>query len=119
MAKEKIFENKVKSFITSEEGWFIKYWAGSSFTKTGIPDILACINGRFYGIEVKAENGKPSLLQLINLRKIRDAGGIALLLYPQDLYHGFWNLVHEDVFGDKWYAYNIKLQEEWFKKLNS
>lgn len=56
--------------------------AGSQFTKAGVPDILACINGYFVGIEVKAQHGKPSELQLYNIDKIRKAGGFAFVLYP-------------------------------------
>lgn len=59
----------------------MKYFA-NSFTKSGIPDILACVNGYFVGIEVKAQNGKPSELQLYNVRKIHEAGGFAMILYP-------------------------------------
>lgn len=82
MAAEKTFENKIKKFLESEGCWFIKYWAGSQFTKAGIPDILACVNGYFVAIEVKAQNGRPSELQLYNIQKIRDAGGFAMVLYP-------------------------------------
>lgn len=53
-------------------------------TKSGIPDILACVNGHFVAIEVKAQNGKPSDLQLYNVKKIREAGGVAIILYPDD-----------------------------------
>ena len=54
----------------------------NSFTKVGIPDILACVNGYFVGIEIKAQNGKPTKLQLYNVKKIRKAGGFAMILYP-------------------------------------
>jgi hypothetical protein len=33
-------------------------------------------------VEVKAKNGKPSELQLYNIEQIKKAGGIALVLYP-------------------------------------
>lgn len=82
MAAEKNFENKIKQFLKDKGAWFIKYWAGGQFTKTGIPDILACVNGYFVAIEVKGPNGKPSELQLYNIDKIRKAGGIAVVLYP-------------------------------------
>lgn len=59
----------------------MKYFA-NSFTKVGIPDILACVNGYFVGIEIKAQKGKPSELQLYNVKKIREAGGFAMILYP-------------------------------------
>lgn len=82
MAAEKQFENKIKAFLKEQGTWFIKYWAGSKFTKDGVPDILCCINGYFVAIEVKAQNGKPSPLQLYNIREIRKAGGFAFVLYP-------------------------------------
>lgn len=82
MAAEKNFENKIKAFLKEQGVWQIKYWAGSQFTKSGIPDILSCVNGYFVAIEVKAPNGKPSELQLYTIKKIREAGGFAFVLYP-------------------------------------
>lgn len=78
---EKRFENTVKQFLSDEGAYFVKYFANRN-TKAGIPDILACVNGYFLGIEVKAQRGKPSELQIYHCRKIREAGGIALILYP-------------------------------------
>lgn len=114
MAQEKNFENKLKTYLKAQGAWFIKYWAGSAFTKEGIPDILACINGRFYGIEVKGPTGKPKLTQLVNLTKIRHAGGIGLLLYPND-FDEFKKFV--EVGNDIWYKQNISKQNNWYKKL--
>ena len=100
MAAEKNFENKIKKFLKDNGCWFLKYWAGAEYTKSGIPDILACVNGYFVGIEVKAPNGKPSELQLYNLREIEKAGGYGILLYPKQwddfkkfitmLSHDYW-----------------------------
>lgn len=87
MAQEKQFENKVKSFLKQQGFWFIKYWGGAAFTQAGVPDILACVSGVFFGIELKAENGKPSDLQLYNLRQIEKAGGVGVLLYPKEFEH--------------------------------
>lgn len=84
MAAEKNFENKIKGFLKDTGCWFLKYWGGAAYTKSGIPDILACCNGKFLAIEVKAPHGKPSELQLYNLKKIDEAGGFAILLYPTD-----------------------------------
>lgn len=57
---------------------------GGQFTRAGVPDLLVCCNGRFLGVEIKAENGKPSELQEYHQRLIEAAGGIALILYPKD-----------------------------------
>lgn len=82
MGAEKQFENRIKMFLEGRGAWFIKYWAGAAFTKSGVPDILACVNGYFVAIEVKAPNGKASDLQLYNIHKIKAAGGFAFVLYP-------------------------------------
>lgn len=79
---EKIFENKIKKFLKESDCYFLKYWGGGVFTQTGVPDILACCNGYFLGIEVKATQGKPSQLQLHHIEEIKAAGGFAMVLYP-------------------------------------
>ena len=79
---EKLFENKIKKFLEEQNCWYLKYWAGSQFTKNGVPDLLICCNSRFIAVEVKAENGKVAELQKWNIRKIQEAGGIAMVLYP-------------------------------------
>lgn len=84
MATEKNFENRIKGFLKEQDCYFIKYWGGGEFTKAGVPDILCCCNGRFIGIEVKAPKGKPSALQIHNLKKIDESGGLGVLLYPKD-----------------------------------
>ena len=81
--REKTFENKIKAFLNSIGAYYIKTH-GARFSKVGTPDILACINGYFVAVEVKAENGKPSELQLYHLEQIENAGGLAFLLYPKD-----------------------------------
>ena len=82
MSNEKAFENKIKAFLKSKGAYFIKTH-GDRFSRVGTPDILACVNGHFVAVEVKAENGKPSELQLYHLEQIRKAGGHSFLLYPK------------------------------------
>ena len=108
MGSEKNFENKVKDFLKEQGCWFVKYWGGGEFTKAGVPDILCCCNGWFMGIEVKAPKGKPSALQLHNLKKIDEAGGFAILLYPKDFDH-FKRLVKLILEGDTEFLLIYKL----------
>lgn len=116
--KETPFKNKVEKMLDDHNAWYIKYWAGAKYTREGIPDILACINGMFYGMELKGDGGKPTLLQLINLKKIRKAKGIGVLLYPKDL-NKFEDLINGKLLGQTWYEKNIMEQDEWRKKLSS
>ena len=46
----------------------------------GIPDIIACVNGRFVAFEVKTEIGKTTALQDATIRKIINAGGTAVVV---------------------------------------
>ena len=81
MGSEKRFENQVKKFLKDNGIWYVKTWS-NGIQRKGIPDIIACVNGRFLGIELKAENGKPSELQKYEVMKIRESGGEAYILYP-------------------------------------
>lgn len=47
---------------------------GSGYTPTGLPDIMAVRWGRFYAIELKGPNGKPSAMQLRWLKMLADHG---------------------------------------------
>lgn len=91
MAAEKNFENKVKSFLKDQGCWVLKTWS-NGVQRSGVPDLLVCCNGYFLGVELKAESGKPSELQLWNIEKIREAGGIAIVLYP-DQFERFRELI--------------------------
>ena len=81
LGSEKCFENKIKKYLTYKGAYFVKFFA-NRMTKTGVPDILACVNGYFVGIEVKAQTGKPSPLQIHNVEEIKKAGGFAFIVYP-------------------------------------
>lgn len=82
MASEKNFENRVKKFLQSQDCYVIKYWGGGQFTRAGVPDLLVCCNGRFLGVELKAENGRVSDLQIYHQNQINKAGGYGIILYP-------------------------------------
>lgn len=53
---------------------------GGMYGTAGIPDIVACVDGRFVGLEVKQPGGKLSRLQEITLGRIRAAGGVAAMV---------------------------------------
>ena len=91
MAGEKIFEEKVKRFLKEQNCWVLKTWS-NGVQRSGVPDLLVCCNGYFLGVELKAVSGKPSELQLWNVDKIREAGGIGIVLYP-DQYKAFQDLI--------------------------
>ena len=81
MTSEKSFENKIKRYLKERGCYRVKYH-GNYFSENGTPDILGCVNGYFLAIEVKAQDGKPSELQLAKIDAIRKAGGFAYVAYP-------------------------------------
>lgn len=91
MAAEKNFENKVKVFLSEQGCWTLKTWS-NGVQRAGVPDLLVCCNGNFVGVELKAPNGKVSEIQKWNLCKIKESGGYAILLYP-DQYEIFKNFI--------------------------
>ena len=96
MAAEKQFENKVKGWLNQlkKEGKpikFIKIWGGG-FQKAGIPDLICCINGIYFEVELKASNGKASDLQEYNIQVTNAANGIGIILYPEG-FDQFKNIV--------------------------
>ena len=55
------------------------------YGKQGAPDFLVCYQGKFFGIETKAGKGKTTALQELNLKKIIDCGGVALVVREEDV----------------------------------
>lgn len=58
---------------------------GMGLGRAGIPDIIACWNGQFLGIECKAGKGKTTALQERELAAIRAAGGFAFVARETNL----------------------------------
>lgn len=59
----------------------------SGYGRSGVPDFIVCLNGRFIGIECKAGKGKPTALQLDNLDRIEKCGGVSLLINEDNVVH--------------------------------
>ena len=106
MAEEKAFENKIKKYLEDNGCWYVKYFA-NRMTKSGIPDILASVNGYFVGIEVKATNGHPSELQKYHQRKIRESYAISIIVRPKqyEMLQILINLLLSDQFEE---AYQLQ-----------
>jgi Holliday junction resolvase len=82
--KERKIVKAIMAYLKTVPGCFCWKEHGGMFGTAGIPDIIACIGGRFYGFEVKTETGKPTKLQEAVMRKINAAGGTALVVRSVD-----------------------------------
>lgn len=82
--KEATIVRAIMKYLKTLPGCFCWKEHGGMYGTAGIPDIIACINGHFYGFEVKNEIGRPTKLQEAAIRKICAAGGTALVVRSVD-----------------------------------
>jgi Holliday junction resolvase len=91
MAKtpEALVKAKVKAVLESEGVYFFMPPA-NGFGRSGIPDIVACVNGLFLAIECKAGGNKPTALQIREIETIRRNNGVAVVVDETN-----WDMVRE------------------------
>lgn len=81
-------EAKVKAKVVAELralGAYYFYPVTGGYGAGGIPDIVGCHAGRFFGIECKAGRNTPTALQSFQLEQIDEAGGIAMVVNEDNL----------------------------------
>jgi Holliday junction resolvase len=76
---EKRVKTKVESILKGEGAYYF-FPATHGYGRSGVPDIIACVNGRFLAIECKAGANKPTALQVREIELIRLAGGVAVVV---------------------------------------
>jgi hypothetical protein len=82
--KEKWVKEQVVKVLKKLEAYYF-YPVANGYMSVGIPDIVACYRGKFFGIECKANGNKPTVLQCKNLCAISVAGGMSLLIDENNL----------------------------------
>jgi Holliday junction resolvase len=68
-----------------ELGAYYFYPVTSGYGSSGVPDIVGCYNGVFFGIECKAGKNQPTELQKKHLKEIAENGGVALVVNEKNL----------------------------------
>ena len=83
---EKKVKKKVVEILKQYNAYYF-YPVTGGFGASGVPDIVACVNGRFLGIEVKADAKKrgPTALQQKNLNEINKTGGVGVVIDANNL----------------------------------
>ena len=76
--------NAIQRFLKTVPRCFTWKTHGGVYGTAGIPDIIACVDGRFFAFEVKTASGKATQLQQATIRKILAAGGTALVVRSVD-----------------------------------
>ena len=78
--RESDIVKRIREYLKTVPGCFFWKEHGGQYGTAGIPDIIACINGHFFGFEVKTDDGRPTKLQEATMRKINEAGGTAAVV---------------------------------------
>ena len=81
-------EAKVKKVVVRQLkllGAYYFYPVTGGYGASGVPDIVGCYKGKFFGIECKAGSNKPTPLQRKNLTDIELAGGIAVVVNEKNM----------------------------------
>jgi Holliday junction resolvase len=84
---EKKVKDKVVGILKEEEVYYF-FPATHGFGRSGVPDIVCCVNGHFLAIEVKAGTNKPTALQVREIEAIRRSNGVAVVANDEN-----WDMV--------------------------
>jgi hypothetical protein len=76
-------ESKVKAAVVKMLKQYSVYYffpATHGYGRSGVPDIVCCVKGKFLGIECKAAGNNMTALQYKEYEKIDAAGGYFLMV---------------------------------------
>ena len=88
LMNEQQIQKKIIKYLESKDCYVVKVISAS---KAGVPDIIGCYNGVFFGIEVKTPGsaGNVSRLQEYNLERIRETGGHSIVAWSVEQVEDF------------------------------
>jgi len=72
--------DEIKDWLTKAGAWFFRP-NSHGYGKKGVPDFVACYQGRFVAIEAKVAPDKPKPWQARCIADIQSAGGIAIVVH--------------------------------------
>jgi len=81
---EKKVKDKCVKLLKAHDVYYF-FPATHGFGRSGVPDIICCVNGRFLAVECKAGVNKPTALQEKEMADIRKQGGIAIVINQDNL----------------------------------
>ena len=81
---EGLVKAKIKGILKAHNVYYAMP-IGTGYGNSGVPDFLVCAKGMFIGVEAKAGKNKPTLLQEEHLRRIRSAGGVAMVVNEDNI----------------------------------
>ena len=84
LTPEKKVKDKCVKLLKAYDVYYF-FPATHGYGRSGVPDIICCIAGKFVAIECKAGDNKPTALQEKEMADIRKQGGIAVVINESNL----------------------------------
>jgi hypothetical protein len=75
----------VKQLLAEYPGVWYFMPASNGYGRAGVPDFVGCFQDRFFAIETKFGSNKPTPAQKMELKKIHDALGVAMIINEKNL----------------------------------
>lgn len=95
MTPEGKVKDKVKKVLKELKAYYVMPATGG-YGASGAPDFIVCHDGKFFGIECKADGNQPTALQLKHLSDIREAGGYGFVINESNI-HELKGLLSNDL----------------------
>jgi Holliday junction resolvase len=84
MTPEAKVKKAVKKLLDERKAYYFMPATGG-YGRSGVPDIVGCHKGMFFGIECKAGDNEPTALQLRELDKIQIHDGYIAIVNEKNL----------------------------------
>ena len=84
MTPEAKVKKKVKQILDSFECYYFSPNMGG-YGSSGVPDIIACHQGKFLAIECKAGKNTMTELQKYNMERIQKAKGLSIMVNESNM----------------------------------
>ena len=78
---EQGIQSAITKWLTSKGAYVVKVIQAN---RAGVADILCCLDGKFYAIEVKTPRGVVAPLQVYHQELVEKSGGIAMIARSLD-----------------------------------
>lgn len=66
----------ISRYLKANKIWHMKVH-GNGCQRVGIPDIIGCVGGQMFALEVKRPGEKASKIQQYEIGKLRESGAVA------------------------------------------
>lgn len=77
---ESRLQEKIQTALKRSVGGFWFKAHGGAYQKRGLPDLIGCVKGRYFALEVKVPGNEATPLQEATMQKIRDAEGVSCVV---------------------------------------